>query len=291
MAKLTTITKINKGLWSKDEHALFLKGVEQCGRGNWTRIADIIKTRNSSQVVSHARYFKKLYTLSGHVSGTKRKALEAQEPKGKKKRAATTPTKEETKTKGAVAVALPQQPQASSSTLSGVQPVPSAPSVLPPDGSVTNTAITGTKKAESLNSIKTEAIPEPSIETDAEGNPTLDVHPPSVKAENASGEVIPPQREKVIGDKTGTKQEDAKPQSLDHTKHEAIKVCDHCVEITRDPEDVVTTPLSSLLGPREKIVMIAIILLVSILLAGTIFVYSGSGNGEISSGAVADSDL
>ena len=254
----TTQHKINKGVWSKEEHALFVKGIEQCGRGNWTSIAGILKTRTPLQVVSHARpYFKKLDQLTGNimnVSGTKRKAPKSLEPKEKKKPAATKTAREKTKTKAAVAVSLPKQPQASSGTSSGVQPVPSAPSVLP----------------------------ETSVESDAAGNPTLDVHPPSAKAENTGGHVIPTQREKVIGDKTGTKQE--------ITKQEAIKLCGPSVESTHDPKDVVITPLSFLLGKMAMIAIITTMFLVPILLARTIFVHSGSGNGEISSEAVADGD-
>ena len=253
----TTEHKFNKGLWSKEEHALFLKGIEQCGRGNWTSIAGVIKTRNPTQVVSHARpYFKKLDQSTGkimNVSGTKRKAPEPQEPKEKKKPAARKTTKEATKTKAAVS--LPQQRHVSSSTSSGVQPVPSAPSFLP----------------------------ETFIESAAAGNPTLDIHPPSAKIENTCGHVIPPQREKVIGDKTGTKQE--------ITKQKAIELCDPSFESTHDPEDVVITPLSFLLGKMAMVAIITTIFLVPILLARTIFVHSGSGNDEISSEPVADLEL
>jgi SHAQKYF class myb-like DNA-binding protein len=45
------------GRWSKKEHKLFLHGLKTHGR-NWKMISEIIKTRTSTQVRSHAqKYF------------------------------------------------------------------------------------------------------------------------------------------------------------------------------------------------------------------------------------------
>lgn len=43
-------------MWTKEEHELFLKGYEAHGH-NWKMIADIVRTRNRSQVASHAQKF------------------------------------------------------------------------------------------------------------------------------------------------------------------------------------------------------------------------------------------
>lgn len=46
--------------WSKDEHFLFLGGLEQHGRGSWKQIASVVKTRTPTQVQSHAqKYFQR----------------------------------------------------------------------------------------------------------------------------------------------------------------------------------------------------------------------------------------
>jgi SHAQKYF class myb-like DNA-binding protein len=42
--------------WTKDEHDLFLKGVEEHGPGNWKKIAVMIPTKNGKQVASHATW-------------------------------------------------------------------------------------------------------------------------------------------------------------------------------------------------------------------------------------------
>eukprot|EP00002_Diphylleia_rotans_P032427 TRINITY_DN6807_c0_g1_i1.p1 TRINITY_DN6807_c0_g1~~TRINITY_DN6807_c0_g1_i1.p1 ORF type:complete len:226 (+),score=57.48 TRINITY_DN6807_c0_g1_i1:290-967(+) len=61
--------------WSDEEHELFLKGLEQYGRGEWTLIAkNLIKTRTPSQVASHAqKYFKRQESAIDFVALTKRK--------------------------------------------------------------------------------------------------------------------------------------------------------------------------------------------------------------------------
>jgi SHAQKYF class myb-like DNA-binding protein len=60
------------GMWSKEEHELFLQGYELHGH-NWKAIADLVKTRNRSQVASHAQKFlqkkKKIEELKDSDSG------------------------------------------------------------------------------------------------------------------------------------------------------------------------------------------------------------------------------
>ncbi|KAG5074622.1 hypothetical protein JHK84_055853 [Glycine max] len=44
--------------WSEEEHRLFLHGLQKYGMGDWINISRIIKTRNPTQVASHAqKYF------------------------------------------------------------------------------------------------------------------------------------------------------------------------------------------------------------------------------------------
>ena len=53
-------TKEISGSWRKDEHKLFLQGLEQHGR-KWKKIAAVVGTRTKRQVQSHAqKYFAKL---------------------------------------------------------------------------------------------------------------------------------------------------------------------------------------------------------------------------------------
>jgi len=42
------------GRWTSEEHALFIKGMEQFGR-RWTKVADVVGTRTTIQVRSHAQ--------------------------------------------------------------------------------------------------------------------------------------------------------------------------------------------------------------------------------------------
>lgn len=55
---------INKGIWTKEEHELFLKGYNVYGN-NWKKIAyEFVKTRTRSQLASHAqKYFSKCKQL------------------------------------------------------------------------------------------------------------------------------------------------------------------------------------------------------------------------------------
>ncbi|KAL3720662.1 hypothetical protein ACJRO7_005474 [Eucalyptus globulus] len=48
--------------WSREEHELFLEGLEKYGKGDWKSISrNCVKTRNPTQVASHAqKYFKRL---------------------------------------------------------------------------------------------------------------------------------------------------------------------------------------------------------------------------------------
>jgi SHAQKYF class myb-like DNA-binding protein len=50
----------NTGRWTYGEHCLFLKGLEQHGKG-WKKIASLIRTRTVVQIRTHAqKYFQKL---------------------------------------------------------------------------------------------------------------------------------------------------------------------------------------------------------------------------------------
>lgn len=58
--KQESINGINQGRWQKDEHALFLEGLEKYGR-EWKKIQALIKTRTVVQIRTHAqKYFQKL---------------------------------------------------------------------------------------------------------------------------------------------------------------------------------------------------------------------------------------
>jgi SHAQKYF class myb-like DNA-binding protein len=231
---------IRKGVWSKDEHERFLKGLEQWGKGSWSKIAEVVKTRNSTQVLSHARhYFKK---LDGTASGTKRKASDSQQPeKPKKKLAATTksPKKKTAKTP-TKAVGVSQLK---------AKPVPSA--AVKTSG--------GARKKKKV------------VETDINGNHTLDIQPPAIKLEAVVKKAASTPVEKAIGDKT-------------ELKPEATKASDPCVQFSGDEGVVVKSPLMGILSPLMGILKdkrkMAIAAVVSIALtAGTVVVYLGSGNG------------
>jgi len=54
------------GLWTDQEHELFLDGLRTCGRGDWRGISALIKTRTPTQVASHAqKYFLRLAKSGG----------------------------------------------------------------------------------------------------------------------------------------------------------------------------------------------------------------------------------
>ena len=49
------------GLWTRDEHERFLQGLDVHGRGNWSLISKIVKTRTTEQVRSHAqKHFQRI---------------------------------------------------------------------------------------------------------------------------------------------------------------------------------------------------------------------------------------
>jgi SHAQKYF class myb-like DNA-binding protein len=51
--------RYNTGTWSKEEHSQFLEGLRECGH-SWTQIAErFVKTRERSQVASHAQKWLK----------------------------------------------------------------------------------------------------------------------------------------------------------------------------------------------------------------------------------------
>ncbi|KAJ1457051.1 hypothetical protein M885DRAFT_438586 [Pelagophyceae sp. CCMP2097] len=48
------------GRWTDEEHSRFLQGLELYGK-KWTKVADVVGTRTTVQVRSHAqKYFQKL---------------------------------------------------------------------------------------------------------------------------------------------------------------------------------------------------------------------------------------
>lgn len=61
----------NTGRWTREEHNLFLKGLEMHGKG-WKKIASLIKSRTVVQIRTHAqKYFLKMHKArqDGDVSG------------------------------------------------------------------------------------------------------------------------------------------------------------------------------------------------------------------------------
>jgi SHAQKYF class myb-like DNA-binding protein len=64
----------NHGRWTREEHALFLRGLELHGK-EWKKIADMISTRSVVQIRTHAqKYFQKVAkTTGGPVMSTSKK--------------------------------------------------------------------------------------------------------------------------------------------------------------------------------------------------------------------------
>ena len=89
-----TEIETNKGNWTKEEHDRFLKGLAQHGKGKWKEIAAMVGTRSIKQTYNHGKtHFNKLEkSLDASVSGSKRKAPEAETPNASKKKAATSKT-------------------------------------------------------------------------------------------------------------------------------------------------------------------------------------------------------
>mmetsp|Transcript_21907 Transcript_21907/g.41062 ORF Transcript_21907/g.41062 Transcript_21907/m.41062 type:complete len:332 (+) Transcript_21907:662-1657(+) len=65
---------INQGRWTREEHELFLKGLQAHGK-EWKKIAELIKTRTVVQIRTHAqKYFQKLAKSTGQpVMSTSKK--------------------------------------------------------------------------------------------------------------------------------------------------------------------------------------------------------------------------
>ena len=57
------------GRWTEEEHNRFLRGLELYGK-KWTKVADVVGTRTTVQVRSHAqKYFQKLGGKPGDKKG------------------------------------------------------------------------------------------------------------------------------------------------------------------------------------------------------------------------------
>ncbi|KAJ0967953.1 hypothetical protein J5N97_024870 [Dioscorea zingiberensis] len=63
--------------WTEEEHKLFLKGLEEYGKGDWRGISrSAVKTRTPSQVASHAqKYFLRLEAKQKNLKPPKRKSI------------------------------------------------------------------------------------------------------------------------------------------------------------------------------------------------------------------------
>lgn len=62
--------RIERGVWSEDEHAKFLEGLKMYPRGPWKDIALIVGTRTARQVQTHAqKYYEK---VARHVRGLRK---------------------------------------------------------------------------------------------------------------------------------------------------------------------------------------------------------------------------
>lgn len=264
-AKSDKNSGLNSGRWSAAEHNLFLNALKEHGE-YWWRIAEILGTRNPTQVASHARtYFAKLKKERTLSAGTKRKASVAQGPETSKKLAVTSTSSSTTIT------AAPPSPlvYSSSSTSSEAQSVPSTLNLSSP-GSAINTTFAGKTKPEShyrnstieeTPSIKREDDGEevPLKETKTEDNATLDLQLPSIKLEDDSNMSGSQKVEKPIDDEI-------------ETKHEATKLDDSCLRTTTDTEDQITG-MPSRVHLKKKTIVIPFRLIVYLLLAATTIVF------------------
>lgn len=194
-------TPNNKGHWSDEEHNLFLKGLEMYGRGSWSNIAKHVKTRTSTQVISHARsYFRKLEKINESVSGSKRKASDDEKPTAKK-------AKEEPTEK----VARSRAPK----VISGVGKVAN-----------TKTLAASPKKVAKRTACNKK---EPCSKADTADDSALDIKPPSIKTEA----VLPLQVNKMdpLVEKDGNSQGDEGIGDETVTKEAAIEPCDSTSQI------------------------------------------------------------
>lgn len=77
---------INSGRWTREEHDIFLKGLELHGK-EWKKIADLIKSRTVVQIRTHAqKYFQKVAKhTGGPVMSTSKKEIIVKPPTRKKR--------------------------------------------------------------------------------------------------------------------------------------------------------------------------------------------------------------
>lgn len=76
---LKSISPPGTGRWTPEEHKIFLKGINDHGKG-WKRIAAMIVTRNVVQVRTHAqKYFQKLNRMKANESETEHSAESSDE--------------------------------------------------------------------------------------------------------------------------------------------------------------------------------------------------------------------
>jgi len=79
-------SNINTGRWTREEHNMFLHGLETYGK-EWKKIADLIKTRSVVQIRTHAqKYFQKVAKhTGGPVMSTSKKEAVVKPPSKKRK--------------------------------------------------------------------------------------------------------------------------------------------------------------------------------------------------------------
>lgn len=70
-SKVIIPVQLDRGRWKKEEHELFLQGLEMYGR-DWKKIERLVGTRTGPQIRSHAqKYFNKVSKDKGGISDTK----------------------------------------------------------------------------------------------------------------------------------------------------------------------------------------------------------------------------
>ena len=55
--RVATPPRISGGKWATKEHCLFLQGLEVHGKGQWLRIATLVKSRTNIKVGNHTSKF------------------------------------------------------------------------------------------------------------------------------------------------------------------------------------------------------------------------------------------